>query len=128
MKTDTERKNWLEWSVTIVSAILVAFTLGILIYQMIYEEKTPPDIRVTLGNAEQKDGGYAILVSAFNQGTQTAQNVLIEVVLKKDGKEETAEITFQYLPRKSEVEGWVTFGTSPKAGQLQTRIIGYNVP
>lgn len=128
MKKDTDKKNWLEWAVTIISGVLVVFTLGFLTYQIIYEEKTPPDIKVTLGQVLQKDGGYAIPVSAYNKGTETAENVVIEVVFTKDGQDEISQITFQYLPRKSAVKGWVTFSKEPHPDNFKSRIIGYNVP
>lgn len=128
MKKDTDKKNWLEWSVTIISGLLVAFTLGFLIYQMIYEEKTPPDIQITLGQVVEKDGGYAIPVSAYNNGTETAENVVLEVVFAHESLNEISQITFQYLPRKSEVKGWVAFSKEPHADDLKSRIVGYNVP
>lgn len=128
MKKDADKKNWLEWTVTVSSGILVAFTIGFLTYQMIYEEKTPPDIEITLGKVVKKDGGFAIPVSVYNKGTETAENVMVEVVIEDGKMEEKSSISFQYLPRKSTVKGWVTFSVPPKSEKMKSRIIGYNIP
>lgn len=127
MKKDSEKKNWLEWSVTISSGILVLFTLGFLIYQIVTEEETPPDIVISLGPVAKKDGGYSVPIIAFNYGTSTAQNVTIEVIAG-DAVEEKAQISFQYLPRKSSVKGWVSFSIHPQPKALKSRIVGYSVP
>ena len=127
-KDNKEEKNGLEWTITIISGIIVVFTLGFLVYQMIYEEQTPPDIVVVLGGVSQKDGAFAIPIKATNKGTETAENVLIEIILKDGVIEEKSEINFAYLPRKSSVNGWVIFSKKPESKNLQTRVIGYSIP
>lgn len=128
MKKNTEQKNWLEWSVTVISGILVAFTIGFLIYQIIYEEQTPPDIVVVLGEVQFKDGGYALPIHTYNNGTQTAENVIIQIKMKHPESEEISEITFAYLPRKSSANGWVSFSKEPHPEFLSTRVVGYSIP
>lgn len=127
-KDNKEEKNWLEWTITIISGILVVFTLGFLVYQMIYEEQTPPDIVVVLGEVSEKDGAFAIPITTTNKGTETAENVIIEVILKGGSEEEKSQITFAYLPRKSSVNGWVIFTKKPDSKDLQTRVMGYSIP
>ena len=127
MKKNTEQKNWLEWTVTIISGILVTFVLGFLIFKMVNEEKTPPDIVVQIGSISHKDGGFAVPITAFNKGSETAQNVMIEVS-NGTSDHEKAEISFQYLPRNSSVNGWVIFSEKPLPDSLKSRIVGYSVP
>src|SRR5690606_3260823 len=104
-KNSKENKNWLEWGVTLISGVLVLFTLGFLVYQMIYEKPTPPDIAVVLGSVSEKDGGYAVPIEVRNKGTQTAENVVIEISHDDGFQEEISEITFAYLPRQSSANG-----------------------
>ena len=128
MEENKEKKNWLEWSITIISGILVFFTLGFLVYQMIYEEETPPNISVILGEVSEKDGAFAIPIEALNKGTETAENVMIEVVLQNELEEEVAEIKFAFLPGNSSVKGWVIFTKSPESNNLKTHVKGYGTP
>lgn len=127
-KDNKEEKNWLEWTITIISGILVVFTLAFLVYQMIYEEQTPPDIVVVLGIVSQKDGAFAVPIKATNKGTETAENVIIEITLKGHPNDEKSQMTFAYLPRKSSANGWVIFSRKPDLKDLQTRVIGYSIP
>lgn len=127
-KQNKEKKNWLEWTITIFSGILVVFTFSFLVYQMIYDEKTPPDIRVVLGAVSQKDGAYAIPITVTNTGTETAENVMIEIILQGAPTEEKSQMTFAYLPRKSSAEGWAVFSRKPMSKDLKTRVLGYSIP
>ena len=128
MKKNKTKKNWLEWSITIISGILVIFTLGFLVYQLIYEEQTPPDISVVLGEVFEKDEAYSVPIKAINEGTETAGNVVIEIVIEGDPEKEKAQITFAYLPGKSSAQGWVIFTKKPERKSLKTHVIGYSTP
>lgn len=123
-----EKKNWLEWLITIISAILVFFTLGFLVYQMIFQERTPPNITVVLGEISQKDQAFAIPIQANNEGTETAENVIIEIVSENGQEEEKAEITFSFLPGNSSAKGWITFTKRPNISSLKTHVVGYTTP
>jgi uncharacterized protein (TIGR02588 family) len=128
MKKTMEEKNWLEWLVTIISGILVFFTLGFLVYQLIYDEQSPPDIEIVLNEISQKDGGYAVAITAKNKGSQTAENVIIEISVEGMDSEEKARITFDYLPGKSSVKGWAIFTEKPQSDKLKTHVLGYELP
>ncbi|HET8803960.1 MAG TPA: hypothetical protein VFM72_05225 [Aequorivita sp.] len=128
MEKKIERKNWLEWLITIISAILVFFTLGFLTYQLIFQKKSPPNIIVFLGEISQKDQAFAIPIQATNEGTETAENVIIEIVAENEQKKEKAEITFSYLPGKSSAKGWITFTIRPNISTLKTHVVGYTTP
>ena len=123
-----EPTNWLERMVTVIAGILVLFTFVFLIYQWISEETTPPNIVVNLGEVVQKDQGYSVPVSVNNLGTQTAKDIVIEIVSKEVDSEEKGQISFQYLPGKSSVRGWVTFTKNPSRSSLKTQVLGYSTP
>ncbi|SRX55517.1 hypothetical protein [Aequorivita sp. CIP111184] len=128
MEKKKEKKNWLEWLITIISGILVFFTLGFLIYQLIYEERTQPDIGIVLGEIVQKDDAYAVPIKATNKGTATAENVVVEIISENGENQEKAEITFSFLPGKSSADGWITFNKNPRVGSLKTHVVGYTTP
>ncbi len=123
-----QEKNWLEWLVTIISGILVFFTLGFLVYQLIYEKPTPPDIEIILGEISQKDGGFGIAITAKNKGSQTAENVTIEIAAEATEPGQKARITFDYLPGHSSVKGWAIFSEKPDYENLKTHVMGYEIP
>lgn len=128
MKKKKENKNWLEWLITIISGILVFFTLGFLVYQLIFEEQTPPNIVIVLGEISEKDGAFAIPIEANNKGTKTAENVVIEIISENGIAEEKAEIIFSYLPGKSAANGWVTFSKKREISSLKSHVVGYTTP
>ncbi len=128
MKNKEETKNWLELVITGFAAILVIFTFAFLIYELIYEKQTPPDISVTLGEILKKDEGYSVPVSVKNNGSQTAKGIVIEITSEENGTQEKGQITFDYLPGQSSVRGWVTFTIRPASSTLKSQVLGYAIP
>lgn len=128
MTNSKESKNWLEWTVTIISGILVLFIIGFLVSQIIWNEDTPPDIVVILGEGELRTEHYAIPIMAKNLGTRTAQNVRIEIIQSENQTEQKGFIEFDYLPGKSSVKGWVNFTEKENSENLKTHVLGYSTP
>ena len=121
-------KNWLEWSVFALSAALILTVLSFLTYETATIGDAPPDIHLKLGQPEPRTGYFALPVEALNKGDHTAEGVHIEVVLRAGGKEETADLDIQFLPRRGSREAWVTFKTDPRTGTLEARVLGYEKP
>lgn len=121
-------KNWLEWSVFAVSAVLIAAVLGFLVYESATIGNAPPDIYLEVGQAEQRSGYFAVPINAVNKGDHTAEGVHIEVVLRGAGKEETGDFEIAFLPRRGSREAWVTFKSDPRQGTLEARVLGYEKP
>jgi uncharacterized protein (TIGR02588 family) len=124
------QKNWLEWIVFAFSLVLVASTLGYLIYDVTTMGDTPPRIEFLLGKPQPQLHYFLVPVSVTNRGDQTAEGIHIEVTLESSGKEqESAEFEIAFLPRRSTREGWVTFQTDPRTvEQMQARILGFEKP
>ncbi|QAA80263.1 hypothetical protein EI546_00280 [Aequorivita sp. H23M31] len=128
MKDKSENTNWLERIVTVIAGILVLFTFGFLIYQIIYRENTPPDLVISLGEITQKQQGYSIPVSVKNNGTQTAENINIEISSGEGDNQETGQLSFQYIPGKSSNKAWVNFTKKPDPNKIKTHVSGYSTP
>lgn len=111
-----------------MGTLLVCATIGILAYDILATEQRPPDIVVSFDRAQRGEQHYAVHVRARNNGTQTAQDVAIEVTAGKGGGAETARLEFPYLPGRSTVNGWVTFRRDPTGGALEFRVLGYSTP
>ena len=124
------RKNWLEWSVFLVSAVLVVGVVGYLAYSAATLGDSPPDVRVRLGAVVQQGDKFIIPVEATNHGDSMAESVQIEVRLEtSDMVREEAALTIAFIPRRATREGWVTFDHDPRAGvKLSARAVGYEKP
>ncbi len=116
------QKNALEWSVFAVSLALVAGVLGVLVYAALHERSAPPQFTTTLGDVQPQRGGFRVPVRIENTGDETAAQVLVEVAAGG----ETAQVTFQYVPRRSVREGMALFKSRPTAPTVH--IVGYQLP
>ena len=122
------KKNWFEWTVFGLSAVLLVGVIGFLIYESTAIGDAPPDIHVQIGTPQPRAGYFAVPIEASNKGDHTAEGVHIEVVLRTGGKEETADFDIQFLPRRGSREAWVTFKDDPAKGTLEARVLGYEKP
>jgi uncharacterized protein (TIGR02588 family) len=123
------QKNWLEWSVFAVSLLLVASVIAYLAYDAATLGDSPPTMQVVLGTPEQRAGAYAVPVSVTNRGDQTAEGVVVEVVLERGAEQEHAQFEIAFVPRGSTRKGWVMFQTDPRsADQLTGQVLGFELP
>jgi uncharacterized protein (TIGR02588 family) len=129
-KKSKVQKNWLEWVVFGVGTLLVAGTLGFLVYDGATSGgDAPPALTVVTGTPEQKGEQFIVPVTVRNDGGQTAGGVTIEVTLERDGAEpERGEFAVAFLPRDGKREGFVTFRTDPRTARLVPRVLGYEKP
>jgi uncharacterized protein (TIGR02588 family) len=129
MKKKQIEKNWLEWSVFAAGLLLVAGVLGFLAYEGATATGGPPQIEIELGQAEPRGGAFIVPVRVTNGGGETAEGVVVEVLLEgAGGAVERGEFGLAFLPRRSTREGFVTFHADPRAGRLRARALGYEKP
>ena len=124
------RKNWLEWSVFIVSAAILVFVFGFLIYDAAIRGGDPAEIVVELGVPESHDGYFALPLTVRNLGGESVEDVQLSFSLIR-GQEsvETASVTMPVLPRESSRNAWAVFTTDPAtASEIQTQIVSYRAP
>jgi len=123
-------KNWLEWAVFAVGALLVGAVLAFLIYDGATLGDAPPDVEARTGDVRPSAHGFVVPVTIKNHGDLTAEGVTVEVTVKNaDGMEEKGEFQVAFLPRRSVREGYVTFHADPRGGaQVEARVLGYEKP
>lgn len=123
-------KNWLEWLVFGVSSVLLTVVVAWLLYDGFTPKLNRPELVVNLGEPQPLKQGYGVPVRIRNEGDVTAEGVEVEVLLTPaDGDEETRSITFQFVPRGSDRNGWVVFDTDPnQASSLRASVTGYEEP
>lgn len=122
-------KNWFEWTVFGISAVLVLGTLAFLVSDA-STARTPPDVIVEVGEAVPGTGGHRLPIAIINRGGETAEEVHVEVMMESgSGGKETAEVVIAFLPRGSRREAWVTFREDPRSARtIEARARGYEVP
>lgn len=122
-------KNAVEWSVFALSACIIALAVGYLAVAAMRGEKRPPDLRITTGAAQATPGGHRIEVTVENTGDVSAEQVRVEIVLRRaEEAVERAELDFIYVPRKSARTGWVTFSNDPRCCDVVSRAMSYDTP
>ena len=123
------KKNVLEWSVFVASALLVLATVGYLAAAALRTNDTPPDVRIFAGPSAAHEDVHRVPLLIRNDGDATAESVHIEVLLLRGEEEvERAELDVAFVPRKSEREAWVTFRHDPRCCEIVTRAVGYEKP
>jgi uncharacterized protein (TIGR02588 family) len=123
------RKNLLEWTVFTISLVLVAAVFATLIVAGLRSDDAPPSIVVETGPPERSATGFQVSVRARNEGSETAEEVRIEVeLLDGDTTLERAETTIPFLPKDSSRAGWVVFRRDPSCCRIEARAAGYNRP
>lgn len=123
-----KKHNWLELTVLFIGLALVCFTLGFLGYAAITAQNTMPDIKVSQGRTERVDGYYGIPIRVENLGSQTVEDLLVEVVLDTGKTKEVAQLRFRFLPGKSTAKGWATFKQDPSDLPVTLYVHGYRIP
>lgn len=125
-----DSKNGLEWTVFTLSLLLVITIIGYLVYQVYNQKEETPDIIVETRHDPSDNNPYRYHITVYNRGGQTAETVVIEVTVKKGGKElENAELELPFVPKESKREGWVNFSADPVlADTMEAHVVSYKKP
>jgi uncharacterized protein (TIGR02588 family) len=119
----------LEWIVAGLGALLVAGTIGYLVFQAFGRDQTPPDLEVVALRVLALEHGHLVQFRTLNHGSEPAAQLLVEGELAgPDGPLETAEATLDYVPPRSQREGGLLFSRDPRAFELRLRAKGYAKP
>lgn len=123
-------KNWVEWSVFALSSILIAALLAYLVVEATRYEPPLPELRIELGVVLPSSGDFQMPVTVHNAGERTVEELEIEVLLPATGTahEERAHLCFPYVPRGSDLRGWVHFERDPSDVAPRARILGFTEP
>jgi uncharacterized protein (TIGR02588 family) len=118
-----------EWAFGIAGFLLVAATVVFLGYKALADSESPPDIAVRAEPVVAVEGGFLIRISAANKGDTAAANVNVQGELRSATDTiETSEMTFQYLPARSERTGGLFFANDPRGLTFVVRARGYEKP
>lgn len=118
-----------EWAVAAVGAALVVGVLGVLAHEAMTYEDGPPVIVTTVDGVTRTPAGYVARFTAKNEGHATAAEIKVVATLK-DGQRtiEEADVTLDYVARKSSREAGVIFQRDPATATLEIRATSYRKP
>lgn len=129
-KSRKETTPALEWIIAAIGFILVAGTIGFLIYSAVTQENSPPKLSVKTDSVTAVENGYLVKFSLYNDGENNAAEVVVEGKITEGEKDsETSSVTIDYSPSHSRREGALLFTKQPKSGEnFQIRALGYQKP
>lgn len=123
------QKNWLEWAVFAGGLAVILAVVGFLAYDALAGDEGPPRLAVDLGEAEARDGHFAVPVVVRNLSPRAVEQVAVEVVLRGAGRaDERASFELDLLPRYGAERGEVVFTGDPARGRLEGYASGYITP
>ena len=125
-----DEKNWREWTVFFVAALLTLGLISVLIRDAGRLSPEPVRCEVILESARREGSVHRIPVRVENLGGQTTENVHVEVALVRGTETlETATLELPLLPRGGMTEGMVAFSTDPaESDRIETRCASYRTP
>lgn len=121
--------HWIEWLTGLVSTALVLALIGTVTYHAITSNGATADLSVAPTTTRTTAQGFELSFIIANAGKLTAAGVPVTGRLLKDGQPvEEREITFDYVPAQSHVDGALQFLNDPAAFELDLRASGYRAP
>lgn len=119
----------LEWAVAAIGFLLVAGAIGFLVYQGVRGDEGPPAILLRVDSIAPTGVNYLVRIKAINQGGEAVKALVVEGKLT-DGAAiiESNQITFDYVPARSERLGGFFFTHDPRRFEIQLRAHGYEQP
>ncbi|MCD7111133.1 TIGR02588 family protein [Rhizobium sp. DKSPLA3] len=122
--------HWIEWTTGLLSTALVVTMTGMIVYHGVTAEDAAPDLSVTVTAQRQTMQGFALSFVVSNAGKKTAAGVPVTGrLLDGEGQAvETREVTIDYVPAQSQVEGTLLFSGNPRGYRVDLRASGYSDP
>lgn len=119
----------LEWVIGALGLVIVTAVVGVLIYEAVAGDKSPPDIKLTVHSIASLQNGFLVKVRAENIGGEPAARVSITAEVWEQSKvSESSETQFEHLPPHSFRDAGVFFQRDPRPNEIRLRALGYEVP
>lgn len=120
----------LEWLAAGIGFILVASTIGYLIYSAVTQGDSPPNLSVENYTISKSGNDYLVQFTLSNSGENNAAEITVEGKITEGEKDlETSAVTIDYAPAHSTREGGLIFKHEPvKDKNFEIRAVGYKKP
>lgn len=123
-----------QWLVAGVALVVVVASFGLVLYQGVAGNDTPPLLAVVVDSIAPDSARYRVHVTVRNTGGHAATDVRVRAEVSPgdsgpaDDATDASVIRFDLLPPGSQATGVFVFASDPRAGNLQTRVVGHVVP
>lgn len=124
------QKNPLEWAVFAASLVLVLAVAGLLVYDAVGgAPQGQPQLVVRPGEPRAQGNLLTVPVVVENNGRQAAEQVLVAVTVRQaGGAEETAELTFDLIPRNASEEGQIAVPLHGAVEAIEGYVVSFRLP
>lgn len=128
-KPDKIKISPVEWIAAGIGAALYIFSFSYILYSAVVYEAIPPSLTIRENEIISAEPGYLVKITAVNNGTMTAEGVIIEgMLIEGTSVVERSETTLDYVPGRSEISGGMFFKNDPHKYRLSLRALGYEEP
>lgn len=119
----------LEWVIGVLGLAIVTTVVGVLIYEAVAGDKSPPEVKLTVQSIAPSKNGFLVKVRAENTGGEPAARVSIAAeVWEQTRILESSATQFEHLPPHSSREAGVFFQRDPRPNEIRLRALGYEEP
>lgn len=117
-----------EWSIGIASGMLVAAMLAYLVVLGLSRDGGSPSLAVEIEDVRQVGTHTHLFFVLRNEGDRTGAQVSVRATLAAGEDEEVREITFDYVPPRSQRRGAFIYEEPVTAGRVRLSVLGYREP
>ncbi|MBW9118120.1 TIGR02588 family protein [Rhizobium cauense] len=118
-----------EWVVGTICACLVLLLVAFVAFEALTNRNAPPRLTVSTLAGLPGMAKNEVRFEVFNTADTTAAAVVVRGALTGDGNsEETAEVTFDYVPARSSAKGSLIFNSTTEGKELKIYAVGYVDP
>jgi uncharacterized protein (TIGR02588 family) len=125
---ESERRNPLETVVLTVSALLVAGSIAVLVWQGTREER-PPELVLHVDSIVARGAAHHVHVTVRNDGDATAAAVQLRARLLRDtAVVAESEAVIDWVPGRSAAQATLLFAEDPRAFDVEAGVVGFAEP
>ncbi|WP_038162108.1 hypothetical protein [Verrucomicrobium sp. BvORR106] len=118
-----------EWIVAGIGLVVFASVLGLMVWDAVAGDQSPPRITVQVDSIAPSGDGFLLKFLARNDGGETAAEVVVDGESPTPGGQtETASATLDFLPAHSERRGGFFFKTKPDQNTVRLRASSFREP
>lgn len=122
------KRNCAEWITFIISSLILLALIGLILYDWLLSQQSPPILQVEPQAAvEIREGQYYQPFTLKNTGGNFAESVQVIASLTIDSPEdlEVGEQEISFLAAGEKKSGYFIFTHDPREGELSVRVASY---
>lgn len=119
-------RNRAEWFSLGISLTLLAAVVATVASLWLKPSLKPAEFTVEPGEVRMANDHYYLPITILNEGDATAAEVTVEGTLDTTSPAEVASTTFDFIPARSQAEGFLIFSEEPSPASV--RVVSYQKP